>query len=169
MRTHDFAWREEIDLADEVARLKEELNGEGFRRAEAIVRRYEREYRKKAAWRKWFGVGISLLGLTTALSSCPFYAVALIGPETVVAGLALLIVGGVLIFLRPKMKDTNRALIAALKHGNILTVPRLALEMDLTVEKAEKTLQELMKKGIAEIDLDHKGPDDALVYRIKGL
>ena len=72
-----------------------------------------------------------LLGIATTVTSCPFYAVSLIGPHTILVGLGLLIAVGVLFFRRPTMKQTNRALIVALKNGNTLTVPRLALELDV--------------------------------------
>ena len=45
----------------------------------------------------------------------------------------------------------------------------LALEMDISFNKAEKIIQELVRSGIAEIDLDHKDPDHTITYRIKGL
>ena len=73
------------------------------------------------------------------------------------------------LFRKPKVKDTNQALMIALKYDNVLTVSRLALEMDISFEKAEKIIQELVRKGIAEIDLEGEGADQSLIYRIKGL
>ncbi|MFC1835717.1 PepSY domain-containing protein, partial [Thermodesulfobacteriota bacterium] len=137
--------------------------------AQTILRSLEDENRKKRSRMKWGGLAMVLLGLATTMASCPFYAITLIGPETVLVGLGLLVVGGFLMFLRPRIKDTSRAMMVALKYGNVLTVPRLALEMDISFDKAEKIIKEMVQKDIAEIDLDHKDSDDSLVYRIKGL
>jgi len=40
--------------------------------------------------------------------------------------------------------------------------------MDISFQKAEKIIQELVRSGIAEIDLDYKDPDHSLVYKIRG-
>jgi hypothetical protein len=77
--------------------------------------------------------------------------------------------GFALTTLRPKLKDTNEAMLVALKYGYRLTAARLALEMDISFAKAEKILQELVRSGTAEIDLDSKDPDNTITYRIKGL
>jgi predicted transcriptional regulator len=60
-------------------------------------------------------------------------------------------------------------MVIAMKHGNRLTVPRLALEMDITLEKAEKIIDKLVKNGVAEIDLEDRDSDGALTYKIKGI
>lgn len=110
-----------------------------------------------------------VLGAMMMLGSCPLYALSAIGPYTIVAGFALIAGGGALLAWRPRLRDTNEALLVAMKYGNRLTTPRLALEMDVSLEKAEKIIQELMKNGIAEIDLDHEDPDHSITYKIKGL
>jgi hypothetical protein len=160
---------EDFDLVDSIRHLAERFSGERLERAEDLVHRLEREHKRRVSRSKWAGGGLVLLGIATTVTSCPFYAVSLIGPHTILVGLGLLIAGGVLFFRRPTMKQTNRALLVALKNGNTLTVPRLALELDVSFEKAEQVVRELVKSGIAEIDLEHSGPDNALVYRVKGL
>jgi len=142
---------------------------------EEIVKEYAEERKQKAIRRKWTGRIMIVFGIMTMLSSCPFYALALIPGQSVVAGLAIMVAGiaiaaggGALLAWRPRLKDTNEALIVALKHGNRLTVSRLALEMDISFQKAEKIIQELVRSGIAEIDLDYKDPDHSLVYKIRG-
>ena len=77
--------------------------------------------------------------------------------------------GSALLAWRPRLKDTNEALLVAMKYGNSLTAARLALELDVSFEKADKIIQELVRRGIAEIDLDQKDLDQNIVYRIKGL
>lgn len=151
------------DLLDEVARA------ESRARAEEIINTYRKNYRRKASTRKWAGGILSGLGMATFLTACPFYSLTLIGPETVLAGLGLTVAGGLLFFIRPQTSPTNRALMIAMKYGNALTVPRLALEMDVSFDKAEKVLRQLVKSGMAEIDLDHKDPDGSIVYKVKGL
>ncbi|MEW6114343.1 MAG: hypothetical protein AB1664_19575 [Thermodesulfobacteriota bacterium] len=41
--------------------------------------------------------------------------------------------------------------------------------MDISFDKPEQIARELMKSGIAEMDLEHSGTDNVLVYRVKGL
>jgi hypothetical protein len=137
--------------------------------AREIVERHLKERAGQVQRRKWGGRGLIMLGVGTILGSCPVYAFSLIGPQTIMIGLALVAGGAALLAWRPRLKDTNEALLVAVKHGNYLTTPRLALELDISLEKAERTIQELVRSGIAEIDLDHKDPDQAIVYRIKGL
>jgi hypothetical protein len=138
-------------------------------KAREIVERHLKERAALVQRRKWGGRGLIMLGVATVLGSCPVYALSLIGPQTIMIGLALVAGGAALLAWRPRLKDTNEALLIAVKHGNFLTTPRLALEMDISLEKAEKIIQELVRSGIAEIDLDHKDPDQAIVYRMKGL
>ncbi|HMK35207.1 MAG TPA: hypothetical protein VK463_09090 [Desulfomonilaceae bacterium] len=137
--------------------------------AREIVERHLKERTAQLQRRKWGGRGLILLGAGTLLGSCPMYAFSLIGPQTIMIGLAMVAAGAALMAWRPRLKNTNEALLIAVKHGNYLTVPRLALELDISFEKAEKIIQELVRSGIAEIDLDRKDPDQAIVYRIKGL
>jgi hypothetical protein len=134
-----------------------------------IVERILKIREKTGLRRKWTGRGLIVIGASVLMGSCPLYAFSLIGPHTVMAGLALIAAGSGFIAWRPRLRDTNEALVIAVKHDNYLTVPRLALEMDVTFEKADKIIQELVKTGIAEVDMDHKDPDHAIWYRIKGL
>lgn len=150
-------------------KVEESTRTDRSRNAIDSVRRYEHDHRKRSRRTKWAGAGLALLGVSTVAASCPFYAVALIGPETVLAGLGFLIGGGALLFRGARMKDTNRALLVAMKHGNRLTVTRLALEMDITFERSEKIINELVKRGIAEIDMERTLPDEPIVYKITGL
>jgi predicted transcriptional regulator len=69
-------------------------------------------------------------------------------------GLAMLVAGGLLFSFQPRLKDTTRAMMIALKHGNTLTVTKLAIEMDISVKKAEKIIQELW--GPDAVDLDQR-------------
>lgn len=144
--------------------------------SEEILERHLRERDKTAARRKWTGRIMILFGLLTMLGSCPFYALALVPGQSVAAGLAIMIVGlvitaggGALLAWRPRLKNTNEALLVALKHGNRLTVARLALDMDISFQKAESIIQELVRRGIAEIDLDDQDPDHSIVYKIRGV
>lgn len=141
-----------------------------------MIRRLQSDREKTAKKRKWGGRALIVFGGITLLGSCPFYAFSLIPGQSIAAGvavmsagLALIAGGGFLSTRRPRLKDTNEALIIALKYGNRLTTSRLALELDVSFDRAEKIIQELVKKGIAEIDLDYRDPDQTIVYRVKGL
>jgi hypothetical protein len=137
--------------------------------AKEIAERQIKEKNASAQRRKWGGRGLILLGSGALVASCPFYAFSAIGPQTIIVGLALVVAGGALLAWKPRLKDTNEALLVAISHGNYLTAPRLALEMNISFEKAERILKELVRSGIAEIDIDHPHSDNVIVYRIKGL
>jgi predicted transcriptional regulator len=134
-----------------------------------IVEGHLKERARRATRRKWGGRGLVILGAVITLGSCPPYAFSLIGPQTIMIGLAMIAGGSALLAWRPKLKHTNEALLVAMKYGNSLTATRLALELDVSFEKAEKIIRELVRSGIAEIDLDQKDPDQGITYKIKGL
>ena len=143
---------------------------------QAVVKAYLEERNQKAARNKWTGRIMMLFGIATILGSCPFYALSVIPGQSVAAGLAIMIAGlaitaggGVVLSLRPRLKDTNEALLVAARHGNRLSVSLLALEMDISFQKAEKIIRELVRSGIAEIDLEYRDPDHSIVYKIRGL
>ncbi|MBI5249395.1 MAG: hypothetical protein HY912_07865 [Desulfomonile tiedjei] len=135
----------------------------------AIVQEQLKEKERKASRRKWGGRGLIILGVIIILTSCPLYALSVIGPQTLISGLAMMAGGSALLAWRPKLKDTNEAIIVAAKYGNCLTATRLALELDISFEKADRIIQELVRSGIAEIDLEHKDPNNSIVYRVRGL
>lgn len=170
-RSTDTAWYDEI-----LRPLETETESGRRLNAEEIVQRFMKERTQKATRRKWIGRVLIVFGFLTMVGSCPFYAISLIPGQTIMAGLAVMIAGlamiaggGVLVSWRARLKDTNEAMIVALKHGNRLTTSRLALEMDITFDKADKIIQELVRNGIAEIDLDARDPEHTIVYKIKGL
>ena len=173
----DMERSENTGLDDEILRHPgREKDVTLTRSREDLVRRLLKEREKKVSRRKWAGRILIIFGFFTMAGSCPFYAVSLIPGQTIVAGLAIMVAGlamivggGVLHAWRTRLKDTNEAMIVALKSGNQLTTSRLALELDISFEKAEKIIQELVRNGIAEIDLDHNDPDGTILYRIKGL
>lgn len=149
--------------------LADQYGSATLSRVARIMEAREKEFKKRVSRRKWGGGGLFALGIAVTATSCPFYLISLIGPATIIAGLTFLVLGGAIFLIPPRMQDTTRAIAIALKHGNDLTVTKLALEMDVPLHKAERIVRELVLTGIAEIDLDHKGPDDSLVYRIKGI
>lgn len=154
---------------DEELSTKSPYEGERTARIRETIETHLKERAQTTRRRKWTGRGIILVGAMTIMSSCPLYAFSLIGPETIMAGLAMIAGGSALLAWRPRLKDTNEAMIVAMRYGNFLTVPRLALELNVSFAKAEQIIQELVRNGIAEIDLDQKDPDHVIVYRIRGL
>jgi len=134
-----------------------------------IIDGHVKERARKATRRKWGGRGLLIFGAVITLGSCPPYAFSLIGPQTIMIGLAMIAGGSALLAWRPRLKDTNEALLVAMKYGNSLTAARLALEMDVSFEKAEKIIRELVRSGVAEIDMDQKDLDQGITYKIKGL
>ncbi|MDD3474109.1 MAG: hypothetical protein PHS86_15110 [Syntrophaceae bacterium] len=133
------------------------------------VEQYLRQRERISSRRKWAGRGLSLLGSLTLLGSCAVSMFSTTGLYSASLGLGLLISGLALSSWKPRLKESTEALIAAHKYGNVLNTARLALELDVSPQKAESILQELVRNGIAEIDLDHESSDGELNYRIKGL
>lgn len=173
-RIGDKSDRSERSIEEILSETSEETQKTAL--AHEIIRRLQADREKTAKRRKWGGRALIVFGGITLLGSCPFYAFSLIPGQTIAAGvavmsagLALMAGGGVLSTWRPRLKDTNEALIVALKYGNQLTTSRLALELDVSFDKAEKIIQELVRRGVAEIDLDYQDPDHSIVYKIKGL
>jgi hypothetical protein len=124
---------------------------------------------------KWIGRGLMVFGGLFVLGAFPFLLVSLFTGVAkaglVLLGAGLAMIGGGFGFSsrKPRLKDTNEALVIAANHGYRLTVPRLALEMDISFEKAESIIQEIVRSGIAEVDISSREPDNAVVYVIRGL
>lgn len=136
--------------------------------AEETLERIRRD-RDKAASRRIWGRVLVVLGAITVLDSCSVFPIPLIGPPALFIGCALMLIGAGFLARVPRMRETNEALMIALRHDNRLTVPLLALEMDITLERAEKIIGKLVKSGVAEIDLDDSNDDGGITYRIKGI
>ncbi len=134
----------------------------------STIEDYLKQRSRLASRWKWAGRGLSLLGAMTLLSSCAVSMFSTTGLYSAGIGVALLISGLIVSSWKPRLKDTTEALIAAHKYGSLLNTTRLALEMDISPDKAEAILQELVKSGIAEIELDQQSKDGNLNYRIKG-
>jgi hypothetical protein len=135
---------------------------------EDISRSLQRERERHLSRKRW-GTGLVILGFITMLDACSFIPIPLVGAAAIWAGVFLMVLGAVLHFSVPKMKATNEALAVAARNGNRLTTARLALEMDITLKKADKIIHELMERGVAEIDLEANEAGDGIVYRIRGL
>jgi predicted transcriptional regulator len=136
--------------------------------SEEVVRKVQEGRNREASRKKWGWILFSL-GVITVLDSCSVVPIPLVGPMAIYVGAALAVIGAGILASRRKMKDTNEAIMVAMKYGNRLTIARLSLEMDLSLTKAEKIIRKLVESGIAEIDLDQDRPDDGIVYKIKGL
>ena len=156
-------------LSGQVPRIDEFARSERPLTTREILEMHLKDRSQREARQKWAGRGLIVFGAVLLVGSCPFYALSLAGPATVVAGLALIAGGGVLLERRPRLKPTNEAMLVAMKYGNRLTATRLALELDISYEKAERIIKELVRSGIAEIDLAQDDPDHAIIYKIRGL
>lgn len=137
--------------------------------ASSTIEDYLKQRSRLASKWKWAGRGLSLLGAMTLLSSCAISVFSSTGLYSAGIGVALLISGLIVSSLKPRLKDTTEALIAAHKYGSVLNTTRLALEMDISPDKADSILRELVRSGMAEIELDQQSKDGNLNYRIKGL
>ena len=139
-----------------------------------LVERHQAEKAKQQVKRKWTGRIMMLFGFLTLWASCGLATFSLMGFETkalesIMVSLVLIGAGYAVSVWRPKLKDTNEALLVAMKYGNRLTAARLALEMDISFERAEKIMRELVRSGVAEIDLEQNDPDRPITYKIRGI
>lgn len=157
------------DASNLVEGLREPQTTDHPHQVKAMLAEYERKLRARRWKRRIAAVGLGLFGVAVTVPSCILSAFATVGAYTTGLGILMLVAAGLLIGLDPKGEDVNRAIMAALRGGGVLTVIRLALELDISTEKAEKIIGELVRKGVAEIDLAASGPDGSIVYRIKGL
>jgi hypothetical protein len=123
----------------------------------------------REVFRRTLGRVMVILGVVTILDSCAFFPIPLIGAPSIFIGAAISLIGLGVLASRSRMRLTNEAMKLALRNNNRLTVARLALELDISLGKAEKVIKELVKKGIAEIDLESQDPSEGLVYRIRGI
>jgi hypothetical protein len=153
---------------DDYGSLRADLGQRIETGSEKVLRSLLDQQEKKSKRKTW-GKGLIVVGAVTILDSCSFFPIPLVGPFAIWAGSAMILVGCALLIEAPRMRETNEALMIALKNGNRLTVPRLALEMDISFKRAEKIIQKLVRNGVAEIDLDEGDPDSGITYRIKGV
>ena len=140
----------------------------------AALERHQQEKARREVRHKWTGRVLMFCGFLTLWGSCGLYTFSLMGFQTrplesILVSLALIGAGYALTAWRPRLKDTNEALLVAARYGNRLTAARLALELDISFEKAEKIIGELVKSGVAEIDLEHNDPDQPITYKIRGI
>ncbi|MBI5570966.1 MAG: hypothetical protein HY914_13565 [Desulfomonile tiedjei] len=140
----------------------------------AVVERHQQEKARRQVRQKWTGRVLMFGGFLTLWGSCGLYTFSLMGFQTrplesILVSLALIGAGYALTAWRPRLKDTNEALLVAAKYGNRLTSARLALELDISFEKAEKIIGELVRSGVAEIDLEHNDPEQPITYKVRGI
>ncbi len=137
-------------------------------RAEAIINDLKAR-EEKERFRRTLGKVLVVLGIVTILDSCAVFPIPLIGPPSIFIGALISVIGLGVLASKTKMKLTNEALKVAINNNNRLTVARLALELDISLDKAEKIIKQFVKKGIAEIDIDSQDPSEGLVYKIRGI
>ena len=118
--------------------------------------------------RKAWGRGLMIAGAITVLDCWTLVPVPLMGPWAIVVGAALLATGYVMSYEPKRQPLANEALIVASRHNNQLTVAILSLELGIDFEEAEKVISDLIKAGVAELEMD-SDVDNGFVYRVKGL
>jgi predicted transcriptional regulator len=123
---------------------------------------------KRERRQKW-GKALIIIGLVCIFDALAPLPLPRLGAPGILAGFALALLGGALLLESPRMRGTNQALLIAKRHSNCLTVPRLALEMDISLKRAERIINELVRNGVAEIDLDADDRESGITYRIKGI
>ena len=66
--------------------------------------------------------------------------------------------------MREFTRQIKQVVGVAAEHGGKVTVAQLAFEMDIALEEAEKLINYMINKGLAELSLDEEGGD--FVYEV---
>jgi hypothetical protein len=120
--------------------------------------------RKKQRTIGWGSIG---LGILTYLDAGWKFPIWLTGIWAFGLGTIFIIIG--LIFLASSYKlPIQEALLFASLKGGRLTAPSLALGMNVTLETAELIIDQLAKRGYAQISPDDM-EEGAVVYKINGI
>ena len=97
-------------------------------------------------------------------------------PMRVLPGIALMGLGGLLIYLRYMLREAKASeerleaavIRLAKRRGGFVSVADVSSELNLPVELARKILEGLERKGLAFLDFKKIGDEGVEVYRILG-
>ena len=120
--------------------------------------------RKKQRIIGWGAVG---LGVLTYLDAGWKFPIWLTGIWAFGLGTIFIIIGLIVLSSSYKLPVHEALMFAGLKGGRV-TVPSLALGMNVTLETAELILEQLSKQGYAQISTDDM-EEGSVVYKIAGI
>lgn len=120
--------------------------------------------RKKQRMIGWGSIG---LGILTYLDAGWKFPIWLTGMWAFGLGTIFIIIGLIFLASSYKLPVQEALMFASVKEGRI-TAPSLALGMNVTLETAELIIDQLAKKGYAQISSDDM-EEGTVVYKITGV
>ncbi|GAK57644.1 hypothetical protein U27_04611 [Candidatus Vecturithrix granuli] len=120
--------------------------------------------RKRRRMMSW---GLIILGVVTYLDAGWRFPIWLTGIWAFALGTPLIIIGVVLLFSTYKLPIREALLFASLRQGKV-SVPTLAMGLDITLETAELIVDHLTQKGYAQVSTEDM-EEGVIVYKISGV
>ncbi|MBD3307570.1 hypothetical protein GF339_14135 [candidate division KSB3 bacterium] len=117
--------------------------------------------------RRMYSWGLIALGVITYLDAGWRFPIWLTGIWAFVLGTILIVIGVTMLVATYKLPIEEALLFASTQQGKI-TAPSLSLGMNITLETAELILDQLVKKGYAQVSTEDM-EEGAVVYRISGV
>ena len=120
--------------------------------------------RKRRRMMSW---GLILLGVITYLDAGWRFPIWLTGIWAFALGTPLIIGGVILLFSTYKLPIREALLFASTRQGKV-SVPALAMGLDITLETAEYIVDHLVQKGYAQVSTEDM-EEGVVVYKIAGV
>ena len=117
--------------------------------------------------RRMYGWGLLSLGVLTYLDAGWRFPIWLTGIWAFALGTPLIIAGTVMLISTWKL-PIREALLFARIHGGKITAPSLSMGLDITLETSELILEELTRKGYAQISTEDM-EEGEIIYKISGV
>lgn len=128
---------------------------------------YVKTLNKRRRKRRLYGWGLIGLGIVTYLDAGWRFPIWLTGIWAFALGTPLIIIGFIILASTYKLPIREALLFASVQDGKV-TAPSLSMGLDITLETSELILEELVKKGYAQISSEDMEEGD-VVYKISGL
>ena len=111
--------------------------------------------------------GLILLGVVTYLDAGWTFPIWLTGIWAFALGTPLIVIGVAMLFSTYKLPIREALLFASLHQGKV-SVPVLAMGLDVTLETAEYIMDHLVRKGYAQVSTEDM-EEGVVVYKISGV
>jgi len=135
--------------------------------AQLNILEYVKGLNKRRKKRRLYGWGLIGLGILTYLDAGWRFPIWLTGVWAFVLGTPLIIIGFIMLASTYKLPVRETLLFASTQNGRV-TAPSLSMELDITLETSELILEDLVKKGYAQISNEDM-EEGSVVYKISGI
>jgi hypothetical protein len=128
---------------------------------------YVKDLNKRRRKQQIYGWGLVGFGVLTSLDAGLRIPIPLTGVSAFAIGALLIIIGFIMLNSTYKLPIREALLFASVQDGKV-TAPSLSMGLDITLETSELILEDLVKKGYAQISSEDMEEGD-VVYKISGL